>query len=302
MTVTSAEAPPIARRGTTVLVSVLAGFALTVLWSASFVDRVIGDNVAGTLLGHDARETPIAGTFAGVVFALVSGLAGTFTACNIAAFGTVGPLLQEEPRGWRATLRPVGWMAAGIVAVSATYGVVAALVGTRMPQFATAASTGGLSPRNIQSMIVYGVIGVAFIYLGLAALGLVRDPLARVSRRFPAAPFVVMGALIGGFLIGRPFALFRMMFRDIAESHNVLYGALAFTLQSLANILVMAVLFLLLAKGFGGRVRSWLLAKPGRAARVTAVSLIVAGTFTLLYWDLRVLGRAGLFWYPTVGW
>ncbi len=302
MSTTSAEAPPVQRRSTIVLISVLAGFALTVLWSASFADRVIGDNVAGALLGHDARETPIAGTFAGVVFALVSGLAGTFTACNIAAFGTLGPLLREEHRGWRATLRPIGWMAAGIVAVSATYGAVAALAGTTMPQFATAASTGGLSARNIQSMIVYGIIGIAFIYLGLASLGLVRDPLARIGKRFPAAPFVVMGALIGGFLIGRPFALFRIMFRDIAESHNVVYGALAFTLQSLGNIAVMAVLFLLLARGFGGRIRTWLLAKPGRAAKVTAVSLIVAGTFTLLYWDLRVLGRVGLFWYPAVGW
>lgn len=33
------------RRGRTILFSVLAGFALTVLWSAPFVDRVIGDGV-----------------------------------------------------------------------------------------------------------------------------------------------------------------------------------------------------------------------------------------------------------------
>jgi cellulose binding protein with CBM2 domain/fibronectin type III domain protein len=64
----------------------------------------------------------------------------------------------------------------------------------------------------IQSMIVFGTIGLAFI------------------------------------LIGRPFPLFRLMFRDAAENHDVLYGAAAFTLRSAGNILITALLFLLLAR------------------------------------------------------
>ena len=44
-----------------------------------------------------------------------------------------------------------------------------------------------------------------------------------------------------GFLIGRPYPLFRIMFRSAAEQHNVLYGAAAFALQSVGNIVVMAV-------------------------------------------------------------
>jgi hypothetical protein len=71
----------------------VAGFLLTVVWSATFVDQTIGDNVANTLLGHDAKGTPIAGIAAGIAFAFVSGLGGTFTACNIAAFGAVAPLV-----------------------------------------------------------------------------------------------------------------------------------------------------------------------------------------------------------------
>jgi hypothetical protein len=32
------------------------------------------------------------------------------------------------------------------------------------------------------------------------------------------------------------------------------------------------------------------------------VALLVGGTFTLLYWDVRVLGRLGIIWFPTVSW
>src|SRR5688572_2266228 len=96
--------PPIAaeRRPRTALVvtlSVAAGVLLAVLWSYEFVDSVIGDNVANTLLGHDAKKTAIAGTAAGLLFAFVSGLAGTFTACNIAMAAAVGPMSQAGGHG-----------------------------------------------------------------------------------------------------------------------------------------------------------------------------------------------------------
>ena len=71
-----------------------------------------------------------------------------------------------------------------------------------------------------------------------------------------------MGALIGGFLIGRPFALFRQMFRDAAERGNPLYGAAAFSLQSLGNILILALLFLALTYLAGGRLQRWLAVSP----------------------------------------
>ncbi|WP_239312547.1 hypothetical protein [Plantactinospora mayteni] len=295
------------RRVLVIVLSVLAGFALTVVWSAHFVDSVIGDTVADGLLGHDARDTPITGVTAGILFAFVSGLAGTFTACNIAVFGAMAPVLGEG-RSVRqrlaATLRPLGWITAGMVAVSATYGAIAALVGTRMPQFSTApTSTGaGLPPRLIQSMVVFGLIGVVLIYLGLAAVGVLPDPLARVSARFPGAYPLVLGALIGAFLIGRPFPLFRMMFRDAAESHNPLYGAIAFVLQSVGNMVVVAVLLLVLAYAMGGRLGRWLTARPGRVATVTGAALLVAGSFTLLYWDVRLLARFDLIWFPSMPW
>ncbi|ALG10760.1 hypothetical protein [Kibdelosporangium phytohabitans] len=295
------------RRGLVLVVSAIAGFLLTVIWSAEFVDSAIGDSVANTLLGHDAKQTPITGVAAGILFAFVSGLAGTFTACNIAAFGAVAPLLGSAGSRWRRVahaLRPLGWLAVGMLVVSAVYGFVVGIVGTRMPQFDTAAVPAGvLSARSVQSLVVFGLIGLVMIYLGLAALGYVRDPFRRVARRFPNAPMVFMGALIGAFLIGRPFPLFRQMFREAAESHNPLYGVVAFCLQSLGNVVIMAVLFLVLTLVTGKRLRQWLTTDPRRLTIVVAASLIVAGVFTFMYWDIRMLARRDIIpWYPTAPW
>ncbi|MEV7028383.1 hypothetical protein AB0O00_40490, partial [Kitasatospora sp. NPDC093558] len=185
--------------------------------------------------------------------------------------------------------------------VSAAYGALVGLAGTHMPQFSTAASK-GLTPRAIQSMATFGLIGLVMIVLGLAAVGLVRDPLAGLSRRFPNAPLVLVGALIGGFLVGRPYPLFRDLFRHAAGTHNPLYGAGAFLLQSVGNIAVMAVLFVALAYGTGGRLHRALAAEPARISVVTAAAFLVAGVFTVVYWDIRMLGRLGYIWFPPSPW
>lgn len=291
------------RRVLILLFSLIAGLVISYLWSADLVDDDIGLNSANKMLGHDA-ETPISSVASGIVFAFVSGMAGSFTACNIAAFGAVGPLVgQHESRRARLaqTLRPLGWLAVGMTAISATYGIIVGLVGTHMPQFSTAKAS-GISPRTAQSMTAFGLVGLAMVVLGLASAGLIKDPLGAISRRFPNSPLVIMGALIGGFLIGRPYPLFRELFRHAAETHNPFYGALAFTLQSVGNIVVMGVLFLLLSYGTGGRLQRWLGAKPGRIATVTASAFWIAGAFTLAYWELRVLGRLGYMWFPTAPW
>ncbi|GII88307.1 hypothetical protein Ssi03_62970 [Sphaerisporangium siamense] len=292
-------------RARLVLLSVLAGAVLASLWSFHFVDSVIGDNVANTLLGHDAKGTAITGVAAGAVFAFVSGLAGTFTACNVAAFGAVVPLVREGAT-WRdrlrETLRPLGRLALGMIVVSGVYGAVGALLGERLPQLSQATVGDGLPVRLLQASVVFGIIGLAFIWLGLASLKIVPDPLAGLERRFPNVRLVVLGALVGGFLIGRPFPLFHKLFVYAAETHNPLYGAAVFVLQSLGNIVVMAVLFAVLMLAARGRFARWLAARPARLATVAAVAFLVAGAFTVIYWDIRLPSMFGYGWYPVAGW
>ncbi|MEV0459916.1 hypothetical protein [Catellatospora methionotrophica] len=295
--VPSAAEPPRSRTGL-IVVSVLAGVALAVLWSYEFVDHVIGDNVANTLLGHDAKATAIGGTVAGLVFAFVSGLAGTFTACNIAMAASVGPMTQAggagaTRAGLRGLLRPVGWLTLGMVAVSATYGFVGVLLGDRLPQLSTEV-VGGLPVRLIQSMVAFGVIGLAFVYLGLAALGVLRDPFAHR----PAARVVTLGALVGGFLVGRPYPLFNKLFHWAVDTGNPLYGAGAFVLQSLGNIVLVAALFALLVVVTRGGFVRWLTASPARTAAVTGALLIALGVFTVVYWDVRLPAMFGYGWFP----
>lgn len=292
------------RRALVLLIGAIGGFLVAFAWSAHLADDEIGFNSANAMLGHDANTTPIGSIASGILFAFVSGLAGSFTACNIAAFGAVGPLVgraQTRRDKFVQTIKPLGWLSVGMIPVSAIYGAIVGIVGTHMPQFSTSTAK-GITPRTAQSMIVFGLVGVVMIVLGLASVGVIKDPLAGVSRRFRNAPLVLMGALIGGFLIGRPYPLFRDMFRHAANTHNPLYGATAFVLQSIGNIVVVSVLFILLSYGLGGRIQRWLSVNPSRTSVLTTIAFLIAGVFAVVYWDIRVLGRLGYIWFPTPPW
>ncbi|HEX8094947.1 hypothetical protein [Jatrophihabitans sp.] len=290
------------RRIPILLIGLLAGVAMAVLWSFELVDTTIGQNIAKTALGHDARTTPISGLLSGAVFAFVTGIAGSFTACNIAVFGAVGPMVEQQQnrrQGMRSMLRPLGWLVAGMLPVSALYGAIGAWWGTGIPQLSTD-KVGDMPVRLLQSSVVFGVIGLALVYLGLAELRMVPDPLAKLQQRYPNARLVALGALIGGFLIGRPFGLFHKMFLYAAERHNPLYGAAIFVLQSLGNMVIMGLLFLLMTMIGRGALVRWMLAKPGRIATVTAISFLAVGVFSVVYWDVRVPAIFGFGWFPTM--
>ncbi|MDQ3788525.1 MAG: hypothetical protein M3422_14945 [Actinomycetota bacterium] len=280
------------RNGVAVAASVAAGVLLAILWSYEFVDSVIGDNVANTLLGYEAKETPIAGTGAGLLFAFVSGFAGTFTACNIAMAASIGPM-SEAGQGRRALLRPLGAFTAGMVTVSAVYGFVGVLLGDALPQLSTE-TVGAMPVRLIQSSVVFGVVGIALVYLGLAALGVVRD----VFAARPMARVVFLGALVGAFLIGRPYPMFVKLFNWAAETGNPLFGAATFVLQSVGNVVIVTVLFVLLIVGTRGRFLTWLAGSPRRMSLVSGTLLLALGVFTVVYWDLRVPSIFGFGWFP----
>lgn len=282
------------------LLSAVVGVLLAVLWSFEFVDSVIGDNVANTVLGHDAKATAIGGTFAGLIFAFVSGFAGTFTACNIAMVAAVGPMGTVGAAGRtpttahtvRALLRPVGWLTVGMVAVSASYGALGVLLGDRLPQLSTD-MVGGMPVRLIQSSVVFGLIGLALAYLGLAALGTLPD----IFANRPVTRLIALGALVGGFVIGRPYPLFNKLFHWAVDTGNPAYGALAFALQSLGNVLVVTLVFAVLVLATRGGFLRWI-AAPTRAAVLTGALLVALGVFTVVYWDLRVPASFGFGWFP----
>jgi hypothetical protein len=290
------------RRNRALLIGFLAGLAMAVLWSYKFVDTTIGQNIAKAGLGHDAETTPISGLLSGAMFAFVTGVAGSFTACNIAVFGVVGPMVEQQQsrrQTLRSMLRPLGWLVAGMLPVSALYGAIGAWWGPSIPQLSTD-MLGTMPVRLVQSSVVFGLIGLALLYLGLAELRLVPDPLAKLEQRYPNARLVVLGALIGGFLIGRPFPLFHKMFVYAAENNNPVYGASIFVLQSLGNMLIMGVLFALLTMVGRGWLVRWMTAKPGRIATVTATTFLAVGVFTVIYWTIRVPAIFGYGWFPTM--
>src|SRR4051812_40287400 len=98
------------RGGRLAACAVLGGIVLATVWSYRFVDGTIGDNVANGVLGFDAKDTAIAGPPAGAVFGLVWGLAGTFTACNIAVFSVLPDVARSRRETGRALLEPLGWL------------------------------------------------------------------------------------------------------------------------------------------------------------------------------------------------
>ncbi|MEO9236819.1 MAG: hypothetical protein ABI418_01880, partial [Jatrophihabitantaceae bacterium] len=234
----------------TVMISLIVGIAIAMLWSAKLVDDDIGVNVANGLLGHNAESANLAGTLTGLIFAFITGVAGTFTACNVAVFSAIAPMVQDRSTlsgRVRMALRPLGWVSVGAIVVAGAYGAIGARLGSRIPQLSTRTVGDHFPVRLLQSVVVFGAIGLIMLYLGLAALGLLPDPLRRLSARWQPAPQVVMGAMIGGFLIGRPWPLFHKMFQHAASTHNAFTGGAEFVLVAAGNMLLMGVLYLLLA-------------------------------------------------------
>lgn len=291
------------RRTTVViLVSVAAGLLLAVLWSAKLVDTAIGETVADGLLGHNAKAGAVGSGVSGAIFAFVAGLAGTFTACNIAAFSAVGPMMAAEStaRGrMRRALPQLGWLSLGVVLVSGLYGAVGAAIGDSLPQLsARPIGSHAVPERLIQSSVIFTVLGIAFGWLGLAALKVLPDPLRAWTRRFPAAPSLVMGFLIAGFLIGRPYPLFYKLFQEAAKQHNALFGAGTFILTALGNIVVLGVLFLALAALAGPRYQAWLTARPYRVPTLVGAGLLIGGAFMVFYWGVRLPAHFDYGWFP----
>jgi hypothetical protein len=110
--------------------------------------------------------------------------------------------------------------------------------------------------------------------------------------------------LIGGFLVGRPYPLFDKLIEYAVETGNPFYGALAFVLQSVGNLLVVAVLagiIALIGRATASR-REGRARDPERLTRIAGVVLVALGTFLVVYWVVRVPSLFGVGWFPTMPW
>src|SRR6202165_5066621 len=281
--------------------SALLGLGLAIVWSPSFVDQTIGENGATTILGYSVTATPIGGVLMAIGFAFVSGLTGTFTACNVAGLSAIAPLSAGRQPSLGSAIRSLGWLALGTVAVAGLYGAIGALIGPSIPQLSHAL-LGTFPIRLIQSMVVFGILGLVLVAMGLAALGGIRPFGSRPVGRYASLRLVLIGGLIGAFLIGRPFPLFVKIFQYAAATHNPALGALVFVLPSLGNIAVLAMVFVLITVVARGRLLHWLAARPDRIARFNAFALLAAGIFLIAYWCVRLPAYFGIGWWPRVPW
>jgi hypothetical protein len=282
-------------------VSAGLGALLAVIWSHHFVDTVISGRIASAALGGDATLGPAAGLSDGLVFAFVTGVAGTFTACNICVFSTVAPLAEENVRSGMA--RPLCFLCLGAVVTSALYGFVGVLLAPVLPQLSKGLAFGGVYPARLtQASVVFVLVGLVMILWGLVAIGLFWNPFARIAARLPMAGATAMGVLAGSFMVGRPFPLFRTMFEHAAARGDPLYGAAAFVLQMAGNLLLVVIAVLALASWRGGYIPWQLHRTPLRAQAFAAAGFLAGGVFLVLYWGLRVPAKFGLGWWPELGW
>lgn len=289
----------------TVLVSAGFGMVLAVIWSPSLVDDVIAGGIASPFFGHgEPDEVPLTGSGLAIAFAFVTGVAGMLTACNVAVFCALAPLSSGE-RSTRVMItglaKPVGWLMLGAVVVAGLYGAVGVLIDGDLAQLSDVRlgdPEEGLRVRAIQSAVVFSLIGAVMVWRGLTYARIVRDPLSSLFSRRPAAELVFLGGLVGAFLIGRPYGPFRHMFDYAVSTGDPLLGFVTFALQSVGNILGVALLFVLITVATRGGFQRWLNGEPGRHARFAAASFVLVGTFFLFYWGVKLGYKADLMWWP----
>ena len=287
-----------------VLGVVIAGF-----WNFRVVDGFGSDIVARYAIGGyqgKAGQFASLGAGFGFVFAMVAGLAATFTACNCVAFAMIPGLTcaRDARAGRSAALQSLAIMLFFVMLVGAVYGT---FVGWLGPDGVEAINARAV--RFAQAGVVFSVLGLAMLVWGAIEFGLLDGLTSRcspVTRAFFAQATTraaLMGLMIGAFAIGRPYPVFREFLLFTAHAQRPSYGAAVMALQGLAQVLVMVLAFLAILAVFGQRLRRWVLSKPAQPALVSACALTAGGAYFLFYWGLArmwpFLGQWGfrLGWY-----
>jgi hypothetical protein len=299
---------PRARRVMYLLSAAALGVVVAGFWNVRLVDGFGADVVAGhTIGGYEGKAAQFAtlGAGFGFVFAMVAGLAATFTACNCVAFAMIPGLTcsTDGSAGRAAALRSLGIMLFFVVLVGAMYG---AFIGWLGPAGVEAINARPV--RFAQAGIVFSALGIAMLAWGAIELGLLDAFTSRctpVTRAFFAQPTTkaaLMGLMIGAFAVGRPYPVFREFLLYTAQVQRPSYGAAVMALQGLGQVTVMVVAFLAILAVFGNRLRHWAATKPAQPALVSAFALTAGGAYFLFYWGIARMWPALGRWGVQLGW
>lgn len=265
-----------------VALALVAGTALAVGWQYEFVDDVIGGGIARALVGSDGPDA--SGWAGSLVMAGVAGLAGTFTACNVACFASVGPLAASGSGGSRRELlahagRQVLLLGGGMLAVAGAYGVLAVIAGDALPMLSEG-SVGDAPARLVQASLVNTVLGIG---LAVVAFRYLAGRPVRTARGM-----VLLGCLLGLLVVGRPYPMFREVLADAVATGNVVSAAALLMLVALGNLALVAVLFLGVIAAAGPAIRRLSLARPQLLPTVGGLLLLALGAFSVAYWGVRI--------------
>lgn len=278
-----------------VCVSVALGLLISIFWSYEFVDDVIGGSIARLFLGkEDAANSGVVGA---LLFAVVAGLAGTFTACNIACFASIGPLATETSRKvatryvlFLQAAAQMGWLALGMSLVAAAYGAAVVLAGGQLPML-SGAFAWGVPAHLVQASVINVLLGLGLAWV--SARYLTGRPLE--GRRGTFA----LGALLGLLIVGRPFPMFREVLADAVEIHP-LAGIGTIVLVAIGNLAVVAVLYLGFITAAGPNLVRFSTRNHAAILAAGGYMLLTFAVFSVAYWGFRVPAIFGIGWFPNV--
>ncbi|MHB8604782.1 MAG: hypothetical protein ACYDCK_05955 [Thermoplasmatota archaeon] len=283
---------------TYVVIALALGIAVAGFWNFNAVDGFGRNVVAANTIGDPTLNQPsfadLGGGF-GFVFAIVAGLAATFTACNCVAFAMIPGLAcsTDKTASRKAALKSLGVMAFFVMAVGAIYGIYVGFLGP-----VGAAAINAPAVRLAQASTVFSVLGSGMILWALIEFGFLGfftrrlSPLTRAFFSQPTTKAAVMGIMVGAFAVGRPYPVFRAFLTYAAQAWKPSYGAAVMALQGLGQIFVMVVLFLLILGLFGKRIGAWVQNKPAQPQLVSAIALAIGGAYFVWYWGIALAHRS----------
>lgn len=290
----------------------LASIALAVLiagfWNYHLVDGFGKDIIAGNTIGNTsdlAGDYGSKGSGFGFIFAAITGLAATFTACNCVIFAMIPGLacsVEGRSTSKREAWQALGCFVAGVLVITGFYGFFIGFLGAEGMEVLN-----GRAVRLAQAQAVFSLLGGIMLIWGFLEMGFMdwlKNRFSETTRAFFAQTTTkasLLGILVGCFAIGRPFPVFREFLVYAASAGSPLYGAGVMMIQGLGQIAVMALLFGLMIWLAGQKIGKAAREQPHKFQMVSSVALITGGMYFIYYWGLAFVFNIGQ-WGFKLGW